>query len=601
MAIAQILLRGGTTAEWAAANPVLAARELGVDTTTHRVKVGDGASAWTTLPWATMDAAEVSRLEAAADALAGATGPTDAAVKLLLEDSDSETRQALETTFGPDAPAMRETFVGRVIEEPCPAGVGWPQGTYPVLPKIYISSSGDIVGDASITAEALFDLSGSTARTAPQRTYYLAGTTVGGFGITPLADVGLVAGSDGSGDGTQAAPYRSLRKVASVHNAAHPGQSLKIVLLATGGVDLSWYEATGLHTSAGSYLQPLGDLALVAQGGRAFLGPWMALTAAAKDGTQTNCYSIAWTSASTPPIRALNKLATDADGAWLDFTLATSAANCNATPGSFYFDSTAQKLYINRGDGFPVTNDTTVVTIHKNNLIITGDYNVWADGVDFIGGRAACASVRPSSPNAAARAFVTKNCRFLYPGGWVEPTGGTDNLNADCVNNYGQRGLMAHFNYEVVGSMKDGVNSHRGTAPSGTVFVLSVNRTARSIGRRGTSCNAFTLHEDIRGIDIAFDDNGTHGGATHNIGTSKMFALGGVSRRDYGDLLFGGVIPPTQFKAGDTAEMWLAYCFGAGLVGAFAMAAAAGAKIHTKGMSPSRLGVDATGTIDTYV
>jgi hypothetical protein len=49
----QIQLRGGTAAEWAAANPVLLAREIGIETDTLRVKIGDAATAWNTLPYAT--------------------------------------------------------------------------------------------------------------------------------------------------------------------------------------------------------------------------------------------------------------------------------------------------------------------------------------------------------------------------------------------------------------------------------------------------------------------------------------------------------------------------------------------------------------------
>ena len=52
MAVAQIQVRRGTTAEWAAADPVvLAAGEQGYDTTLKRLKMGDGATAWASLPW----------------------------------------------------------------------------------------------------------------------------------------------------------------------------------------------------------------------------------------------------------------------------------------------------------------------------------------------------------------------------------------------------------------------------------------------------------------------------------------------------------------------------------------------------------------------
>jgi hypothetical protein len=46
-----IQLRGGTAAEWTAANPVLAEREMGVETDTFSYKIGDGTTAWNALPY----------------------------------------------------------------------------------------------------------------------------------------------------------------------------------------------------------------------------------------------------------------------------------------------------------------------------------------------------------------------------------------------------------------------------------------------------------------------------------------------------------------------------------------------------------------------
>ena len=55
MAVAQIQIRRGTTAEWAAANPViLAAGEQGYDTTLKRFKMGDGTTAFSALEWNTL-------------------------------------------------------------------------------------------------------------------------------------------------------------------------------------------------------------------------------------------------------------------------------------------------------------------------------------------------------------------------------------------------------------------------------------------------------------------------------------------------------------------------------------------------------------------
>ena len=51
MAIKQIKIRGGTAAQWLLANTVLAARELAIETDTHKFKIGDGATPWISLPY----------------------------------------------------------------------------------------------------------------------------------------------------------------------------------------------------------------------------------------------------------------------------------------------------------------------------------------------------------------------------------------------------------------------------------------------------------------------------------------------------------------------------------------------------------------------
>ncbi len=47
----QIQLRRGTAAQWTSANPTLAAGELGVETDTDLFKLGDGATAWSSLAY----------------------------------------------------------------------------------------------------------------------------------------------------------------------------------------------------------------------------------------------------------------------------------------------------------------------------------------------------------------------------------------------------------------------------------------------------------------------------------------------------------------------------------------------------------------------
>jgi hypothetical protein len=49
--ITRLRMRGGTAAEWTAANPVLLSREFGIETDARRLKMGDGTTAWASLPY----------------------------------------------------------------------------------------------------------------------------------------------------------------------------------------------------------------------------------------------------------------------------------------------------------------------------------------------------------------------------------------------------------------------------------------------------------------------------------------------------------------------------------------------------------------------
>lgn len=51
-----IQLRGGTAAAWTAANPILAQKELGVETDTKKLKLGDGVTAWSSLAYLQFEA-----------------------------------------------------------------------------------------------------------------------------------------------------------------------------------------------------------------------------------------------------------------------------------------------------------------------------------------------------------------------------------------------------------------------------------------------------------------------------------------------------------------------------------------------------------------
>ncbi len=78
MATVRIQLRRGTASQWTSANPILAAGEMGVETDTRKVKIGDGTTSWTSLDYVAADSPEISEIaqDAINDALVAGTGIT---------------------------------------------------------------------------------------------------------------------------------------------------------------------------------------------------------------------------------------------------------------------------------------------------------------------------------------------------------------------------------------------------------------------------------------------------------------------------------------------------------------------------------------------
>lgn len=63
----RIKIRRDTAANWATANPILADGEQGYDKTAKKHKTGDGVTAWATLGWDKVDAADITNLPASFD------------------------------------------------------------------------------------------------------------------------------------------------------------------------------------------------------------------------------------------------------------------------------------------------------------------------------------------------------------------------------------------------------------------------------------------------------------------------------------------------------------------------------------------------------
>ncbi|MFA5387960.1 MAG: GDSL-type esterase/lipase family protein [Candidatus Paceibacterota bacterium] len=119
MGYTKIITRNGTTAEWTAADPVLALGEVGADTDIGSVKVGDGASAWSVLPFVG-DASVTGALTTAAYAAmvdAGELVENVQAYVAALDDMDANCSFVNSHASIVGAKTLKIAFVGDSITE----------------------------------------------------------------------------------------------------------------------------------------------------------------------------------------------------------------------------------------------------------------------------------------------------------------------------------------------------------------------------------------------------------------------------------------------------------------------------------------------------
>ena len=74
MAVVRIQLRRDTAANWTSADTTLAAGEIGIETDTDQFKIGDGATAWTSLGYGGLVGPTGATGPAGADGADGADG-----------------------------------------------------------------------------------------------------------------------------------------------------------------------------------------------------------------------------------------------------------------------------------------------------------------------------------------------------------------------------------------------------------------------------------------------------------------------------------------------------------------------------------------------
>lgn len=103
MTLARIQMRRDTSAAWATSNPVLGEGEMGLDVTVMRIKVGDGSTPWSGLPFAVLPGEKGdpgAKGDPGPQGLPGMNAvPADEAVATYAATPGSATNTALSATF----------------------------------------------------------------------------------------------------------------------------------------------------------------------------------------------------------------------------------------------------------------------------------------------------------------------------------------------------------------------------------------------------------------------------------------------------------------------------------------------------------------------
>ena len=435
------------------------------------------------------------------------------------------------------------------IEATRPDSFPWDFSTWPIAPS-YVGGRVK-VGSAGVTPEQLFDAV-STARSLPGATFY----------------VNIATGNDANSGLTSGTAFQSIWKAVSAANTA--GVPTKVII------------APGVYPRTNSFGGGVGasvDIAFIASGGTVVSGTFDQYANPSTDATYANCYS--WTVAN---VARVFDISTNPGVGYREMLKVGSREICNSTPGSWHH--TGSTLYVHRAGVGAVTNaNTRVYRPSSNCFLCTNRVSIYFGGIitsdRFIleGGQQGCISYNVSSALSGVQSIVAKNVTLIAPGDYSVAT------TAVCLRINSLNGLAAFFNVAAFGAMTDGINVHNDANDQAEVRVLTVNCYGRDFGRAGnTSCNAYTLHEDVSAVDVCGDYAEAHGGCVRNIGTSTLWMVGTNVGADLGD----GVTIPAGVMADVNAKIWADGVENTQPANALSWYSSSGAFVYRRACSPSR-------------
>ena len=268
--------------------------------------------------------------------------------------------------------------------------------------------------------------------------------------------------------------------------------------------------------------------------------------------TKTGGQNYVYQATRSSVINVIDSIRKDDDGNLKLLSTATSIADCDATPNSWFTDNIT--LYIHSADSGIVNDFTHRGIMSSKGAALYGDHNIYLSNIDMYGGNTGSLDIRNGSTNAV----VTNNCRMNYA---ISGTFGSEVAKngaaiLDC-------GLFAAFDSEASNNSADGFNLHINN--SVIPDALTVNCKGFSNGHRLSSTvsnNGISVHDGSKLIDIGgtwLKSKGTNAG--HVSAGTEAWHFGSVSGMSEGDVIAGGSITWGAFGAWDsTSKMWLDSC-----------------------------------------
>lgn len=264
-----------------------------------------------------------------------------------------------------------------------------------------------------------------------------------------------------------------------------------VIFITPGVYDYSIGGVPGVYTKA-------KDVAIKCIGGRAsFISTTNTFSAYTLDQGTTHYTNI---SGSSTPVGVIDLLDLDEFGVPVPLSSAATLTDCRTTPGTYFYDSAAGRMYVNLFDG----RVPGVGSVRPYNVASTFRHSaaakVYLENIDFISGDGGAISARNSSTDGV---LVAKNCRFIGNGF----KNGADILDIGLVI-FDKCGAMYNKN--------DGFNytEFNGISPHFVeIDCYSYRNQEEGTGNGTTSHNAcvgFRINHDTavnRGIGVADVDN----------------------------------------------------------------------------------------------